>query len=131
MASQRNEQEDDWRIPLTRLGEPKIGTGFFLNVPASEWYVVLTAAHNLVDEDGNESENLLVESWERTYAAKDIAKIDICPHYGNARGNDKTKGQSANVDYGAILISRASGSPNIGFGFSLEAKEILLPQHSS
>ncbi|KAM3546819.1 hypothetical protein ARSEF1564_000395 [Beauveria bassiana] len=110
------------RLRFERNDESNVGTGFFLNVPASEWYVILTAAHNLIDEKGKKSKNLLVETWERTYAAQDIDRIEICPQYLESLDKDITEGHNANVDYGAILILKASG-PNAGFGFALEISQ--------
>ncbi|PWY74493.1 hypothetical protein BO94DRAFT_589175 [Aspergillus sclerotioniger CBS 115572] len=124
----RTQDREDWvvRLKFKQDGEPdeKVGTGFFLNIPGAEWYVILTAGHNLVDKSGHPSKDLIIERHKHKYP---IEPLDIppfvCPLYHRERGE-----QGPDHDYGVILVRRQFETNknlrkaldlDLGFGFAL------------
>lgn len=98
------------------IGGTRYGTGFYVNIPGAEKYVILTAGHNLIDTQGRPSQNLKfrelpeAQSWTQP-ASSDIfisAPYRQAPNHSNAAN-----------DYGAILVSKGDDKVTRGFGFAL------------
>jgi V8-like Glu-specific endopeptidase len=119
-------------MPLTiTIGEPKFGNGFYLNVPDAKSYVILTAAHNLIDDNGNPSKELHVVRREGDKGDR-IPPTNlttfVCPDYKPSATKGRPKGTTADSDYGVLLTPKPSEASKdggrsyigIGFGFALK-----------
>lgn len=103
---------------VEEIGNQKNGTGFFVNIPDSTFYVILTAGHNLIDGERVQSQNLAVlvsESTEEAHIKVDPRQIRISDTYHQS----PTK-SSAEFDYGAIMIPKVTKTAARGFGYSLK-----------
>lgn len=89
------------------------GTGFYLNVPDTDNYVILTAGHNLINEEKERTKNLRIEREDEQCIAIPEDNVFICQEY---KESSKCKEED---DWGMILIPKFNGSPSLGFGFSL------------
>ncbi|KAF4539225.1 uncharacterized protein LTHEOB_10389 [Lasiodiplodia theobromae] len=96
---------------------PSTGTGFYINVPDAECYIILTAGHNLIDKEKSLSENLEVEltPTERYKVAEEGTDFFISAAY-----RDNPTHESAEFDYGAIFVPKPKKSDARGFGFALK-----------
>ncbi|EJT69011.1 hypothetical protein GGTG_13408, partial [Gaeumannomyces tritici R3-111a-1] len=92
------------RVILTKpLGQGNVswGTGFFLNLPASPYSVILTAGHNLISESGHPVEDLtILRNPGPNRPVNYSSEVKICSNY-------KAQPGPANRvnDYGAILLN--------------------------
>lgn len=93
------------------------GTGFYINVPDAECYIILTAAHNLIDKEKKLSENLEVDltPTQKYKVEKEGADFFISAAYRNNPNHE-----SAEFDYGAILVPKPKESNPRGLGFALK-----------
>ncbi|GLA16018.1 hypothetical protein AnigIFM62618_002576 [Aspergillus niger] len=140
----RTQALEDWVVKLrfTRDGDIRLGTGFYINIPTADSYVILTAAHNLVDANNNPSRNLSIERHGKGAIDATGLQWHVCPAYNLSR-----KGRDSDNDYGVIIVpeeiqnvadglrspsqsggatkgkSRPSEKRQLGFGFSLALSE--------
>ena len=93
------------------------GTGFYINIPEAENYVILTAGHNLIDTNRELSQDLVVGGPPEgglSVRGKGLkifisTSYKVTPNHSNAEN-----------DYGAILIPKEDNSNPRGFGFALK-----------
>ncbi|KAJ5737649.1 uncharacterized protein N7483_002774 [Penicillium malachiteum] len=115
---------EDWVVRLRFLQDndekERFGTGFFLNIPGANFYIILTAGHNIVDKSGNRSTKLQIDRHGQNKALEPIEnQVFICPSYHGQH--------TPEYDYGAILIPRQfkkagdkkPSDSDLGFGFAL------------
>ncbi|KAL7937195.1 hypothetical protein V8C35DRAFT_217463 [Trichoderma chlorosporum] len=108
----------DLRNSIVRLQfdfgqETKHGTGFFVNFPSDKYDVILTAAHNLMNEDKIRALNLMV-----VYGSEDfdlVMDFKICPEYEQ---NPKFTNRGS-FDYGIILLLKDNTKQNKRQGLGL------------
>ncbi|KAK5991382.1 hypothetical protein PT974_09663 [Cladobotryum mycophilum] len=48
------------RLKFEFNGNVHMGTGFYVNLPSEKYHVILTAGHNLINEEGIRAENLVI-----------------------------------------------------------------------
>jgi hypothetical protein len=94
-----------------------LATGFFINIPNARKYVILTAAHSLIDRDGMPYLNSKVEVSESLFLEPADSDVFVSASY---KSNPIPE-----HDYGAILFSKElidknSTDHGCGFGFSLK-----------
>lgn len=94
-------------------GKVNYGTGFYINIPNAEKHVILTAGHNLIDTNGNESQNLVIQT------SKGESPIPPESRKISASYRQMPSQDNAVNDYGAILIPKRGNPQRCGFGFSL------------
>ncbi|PWY79024.1 hypothetical protein BO83DRAFT_424949 [Aspergillus eucalypticola CBS 122712] len=135
---------EDWVVKLRfkRDGNIKLGTGFYINIPTAKSYVILTAAHNLVDANNKPSLDLSIERCGRDPIDATGLEWHVCPAYTRSR-----KVRDPDHDYGVIIVpeevqnvadglalpsqsggtlkgkSRPTEKRQLGFGFSLTLSE--------
>ena len=105
--------------------ETAIGTGFFLNLSGSSHDIILTAGHNLIQNDGKRTRKLRAHITAPATQSKDgvtnlTQEIDpsaiyICPEF-----EAKPVSENKINDWGMILLPQPKiHSPGFGFGFNL------------
>ncbi|KAI1118534.1 hypothetical protein F5Y14DRAFT_217796 [Nemania sp. NC0429] len=119
------QDRSDWIVKLqfTQGKDTSYGTGFYVNIPDTKTYVVLTAGHNLINAEGISSRNLVVfrAAGSASSATQNNLKINdqdifISSSYRVTPSNANTEN-----DYGAILVPRAIDNARArGFGFALK-----------
>lgn len=87
------------------------GSGFFLNMPSmQEHELILTSAQNLIDEKGNEVEDLRISDVNQSNL--EIVGQWYCPAYRRSRKPE--------YDYAAIKVKRTTAvAEGRGLGFSM------------
>ncbi|KAI0179867.1 hypothetical protein GGR52DRAFT_568634 [Hypoxylon sp. FL1284] len=93
--------------------EKRHGNGFFINVPNSNFDVILTAGHNLVDKPQQYCANIrIIRSSDEILVTPNMVRV--CERYFNEPEDNK-----AIYDYGVILLERSKRFRMRGFGFNL------------
>lgn len=96
-------------------GEKSHGTGFYVNIPDTKAHVILTAAHNLVDNQKKPSQDLqFYDPLQGAIIKPGDLEIFIPPSY-LSRPRTET-------DFGAIRVPTSTSVPR-GFGFALKLAE--------
>ncbi|KAL7958942.1 hypothetical protein V8C34DRAFT_136198 [Trichoderma compactum] len=125
---------------------PTYGTGFFVNFPCSTYDVILTAAHNLINEQKVTVQNLKVfcakpekntrntgEGPEKDeIEPEQVAGFKICPRYIEILETKPTAADKGSHDYGVILLARdkTKESNRQGLGLNLGLSSHLTLQGS-
>ncbi|KAK1253390.1 hypothetical protein MKX07_001467 [Trichoderma sp. CBMAI-0711] len=92
------------RLQFTFGGTTRHGTGFFVNLPSPTYDVILTAAHNLIDEKKTPATNMMV-----IYGRDDrepATEFKICPTYIEFLDTDPKSDKRGIYDYGVILLAK-------------------------
>ncbi|KKO98079.1 hypothetical protein THAR02_09823 [Trichoderma harzianum] len=118
-------------------GGATYGTGFFVNFPCSTYDVILTAAHNLINNEKVtvEIKNLKVFCEKPAKAAKNneegskkdepepelVVDFKICPQYIKILENKPNSPDKGSYDYGIILLAKdkTKESNRQGLGLNL------------
>lgn len=98
------------------------GTGFYINIPDAEKHVILTAGHNLIDADGNKSQELVILQPSKGKLSRDEidpASKDL-EFFISSSYRKKPSSTNAENDYGAILVHKRNEPSHRGFGFALK-----------
>ncbi|KAI1773219.1 hypothetical protein F4818DRAFT_120906 [Hypoxylon cercidicola] len=106
---------EEWVVKLTfkKLGDEKHGNGFFVNVPNTDFDVIFTAGHNLVDKPQHYCTDIrIVNSDNEIPVTPDM--IRVCERYFN-----EPEDTNSIFDYGIILLKRRKQDRIRGFGFNL------------
>ncbi|ETS03058.1 hypothetical protein M419DRAFT_76559 [Trichoderma reesei RUT C-30] len=95
------------------------GTGFFVNLPSSTHDVILTAAHNLIDEKKTRATNMMVIYGDND--REPATEFRICPTYEKYLETDPKSDERGIYDYGVILLAKNPllQSKRQGMGLSL------------
>ncbi|KAL2802430.1 heterokaryon incompatibility protein-domain-containing protein [Aspergillus granulosus] len=93
------------------------GTGFFINIPSANKDVILTAGHNIVDQDGVLSRNMVVSQPHLNYV---LTENDGLEFVVSSAFTQSPSLNNAENDFGAILVPRQPGGRRRGFGFALQ-----------
>ncbi|KAK5995168.1 hypothetical protein PT974_03565 [Cladobotryum mycophilum] len=110
----QNQTRSEWIVKLKFMqGDERSGTGFYVNIPDTEYHVLMTAGHNLIDKKGDLSTNIEIHPPPAVTSSSDW-KVLISPSY-----KEHPEVSNPDVDWGVILIPRKDESPR-GFGFSLK-----------
>ncbi|EGD87058.1 hypothetical protein H112_05580 [Trichophyton rubrum D6] len=105
----------DFRQNSAPKGEKSHGTGFYVNIPDTKAHVILTAAHNLVDNQKKPSQDLqFYDPLQGAIIKPGDLEIFIPPSY-LSRPRTET-------DFGAIRVPTSTSVPR-GFGFALKLAE--------
>ncbi|OTA06254.1 hypothetical protein A9Z42_0069830 [Trichoderma parareesei] len=86
----------------------RYGTGFFVNLPSPTHDVILTAAHNLIDE-----KKILATNMTVIYGDNDeesATEFRICPTYIKYLETDPKSDDRGIYDYGVILLAKCPSS---------------------
>ncbi|KAJ5435576.1 hypothetical protein N7445_006461 [Penicillium cf. griseofulvum] len=112
LASSRAQNRNKWTVKLQfkQGGDTRTGTGFYINIPDTDLFVILTAGHNLIDDQGSLSKEL-----EVLHQPEAIVGTYISPEY-----RKQPTEQNAINDYGAILQRKPDNRESRGFGFALQ-----------
>lgn len=102
----------------------KYGTGFFVNLPSNKYDVILTAAHNLINEKSVKALNLMVIYGEDD--KEPVTEFKICPTYKGLLGSNST--DKGIYDYGIILFSKDSSRADKRQGLGLS---LVLSSHAT
>ncbi|KAK6499519.1 hypothetical protein TWF506_004149 [Arthrobotrys conoides] len=110
-------RRNDWIVKLQfqQAGKTFYGTGFYLNIPDTKFNVVVTAGHNLINEEKVLSENIEIQEPNGKSIKVETSDVFISESY---QKNPNAK--NAQNDYGAILTKREGVDSAKGFGFSLK-----------
>ena len=113
------------KFKFQKDGEPKIGTGFFINLPADieDYHLILTAAHNLTNLRGARTTDLQI-FFSIPGIGIDVIKIEG-EEWNNvfiSTGKTYVGDGKPETDYGAIRIpkDKLDKSKVTGFGFSMK-----------
>ncbi|KAH8125208.1 hypothetical protein FP744_10009527 [Trichoderma asperellum] len=99
-------------------GQIHYGTGFFINLPSTKYDVILTAAHNLVNEEKVKAQNLTV-IYHGNRKEK-VTEFKICPRYEEFLGINPRPPTHVNYDYGVILLPKDEGQADKRLGLGLD-----------
>lgn len=115
---------DEWIVQLRfKQGDQlSLGTGFYIQIPDVDKYVILTAGQNLIDGNRNLSTGLEIlqatkgeERWTR------IEKKDLQIFISASYTEMPDPNSNANSNYGAILLPKQGHHRRFrGFGFALK-----------
>ncbi|RFU72512.1 hypothetical protein TARUN_9753 [Trichoderma arundinaceum] len=86
------------------VGATSYGTGFFVNLPSKKYDAILTAGHNLINENKVRAQNLKV-----VYGVNDEEEaynFIICPQYEEHPGQKAEVSDHGYYDYGVILLPK-------------------------
>ncbi|KAF3272377.1 hypothetical protein TWF970_010099 [Orbilia oligospora] len=111
------DRRNEWIVKLkfTQAGKPSTGTGFYLNVPDTKSHVIVTAGHNLINENKDLSQNIEILKPDGKSIEVKASDVFISKSYER-----NPTARNAENDYGVILTKRDEDiSKNKGFGFSL------------
>lgn len=118
---------------------PTYGTGFFVNFPCSTYDVILTAAHNLINEQKVTVQNLKVFCAKTEKNTKNtgegagkeeiepepVAGFKICPRYIEILETKPKAADKGSYDYGIILLvkdkNRESNRQGLGLNLGLSS----------
>lgn len=109
------------RIAVTDVdivGQANYGTGFFVNLPSTKYDVILTAGHNLVNEERVRAKNLTV-IYHDNHKEK-VTEFKICPRYEEFLGTNPRPPTHVNYDYGVILLPKDDGQADKRLGLGLD-----------
>ncbi|KAK6518913.1 hypothetical protein TWF281_003603 [Arthrobotrys megalospora] len=120
-------QADNWKnwtvkLEFTMQGGKRTGTAFYINLDQIKGQILLTAAHNLISDDGEMVQDMKIPGIDGPITTD---RMFICEEYKKKPGPD-----SKIHDYGMILLESTPKSTPKGFGFSLklaEASDVKLP----
>ncbi|KAL2857464.1 hypothetical protein BJX68DRAFT_263030 [Aspergillus pseudodeflectus] len=114
----QTQSRENWVVKLefTNDGSKSVGTGFFINVPGAKAHVILTAAHNLFDNESKKFPDLVVKRRGNEPIKPEGLEIHKCPDYDPAR-----RTYDPEHDYGVIIVPKETNEEEggIGFGFAL------------
>jgi V8-like Glu-specific endopeptidase len=101
------------------LGRIHYGTGFFVNFPSTNYDVILTAGHNLVNEEKVRAQNLIVIYYGSR--KEKVAEFKICPQYEELLGVNPKPPSHGYYDYGVILLPKdeCQADKRLGLGLDL------------
>lgn len=105
-------------IDVDIVGQVHYGTGFFINLPSTKYDVILTAAHNLVNEEKVKAQNLTV-IYHGNRKEK-VTEFKICPRYEEFLGINPRPPTHVNYDYGVILLPKDEGQADKRLGLGLD-----------
>ncbi|KAH6611348.1 hypothetical protein Trco_001368 [Trichoderma cornu-damae] len=97
------------------------GTGFFVNFPTDKYDAIVTAGHNLVNNDKVKARNLtaILKGNDRVMASD----FRICPQYEERLGVEPDPPDKGCHDYGIVLLTRdeeqADKRQGLGLNLSL------------
>jgi V8-like Glu-specific endopeptidase len=97
----------------SQLVAPNFGTGFYLKVPDSQKNVILTAGHNLIDENKVRTKSLKITTANGKSIPFDPKEVFYQNHEEFTSDNKEAN------DWGMILVPKNKDIPDIGFEFSL------------
>jgi len=100
------------QLSFTRDRGLHYGSGFLFHIPGASHDVILTAAHNLIGPNGDLSTEIRVNSSRQSVPESDIR---VSAAY-------KIK-QTAETDFGAILMPRSSEGSGFGYSIRLAFEE--------
>ncbi|KAI1207622.1 uncharacterized protein F4807DRAFT_469139 [Annulohypoxylon truncatum] len=118
---------ENWVVKLIfdKLGKEKHGNGFYVNVPNSNFDVILTAGHNLVDKPEHYCSNIRIIHDPHTKQDIPVTPdmIRVCQNYFQEPSE-----LNAIFDYGVILLKRGKQDRHRGFGFNIMLGLAPLPR---
>src|SRR4051812_35121007 len=95
-------------------GKTFYGTGFYLNIPDTTSNVIVTAGHNLINENRVLSEDIEILKLNGESINVETSEVFIPESY-----KQDPSSENAENDYGAIITKRGEGVDTAkGFGFS-------------
>ncbi|UKZ70481.1 uncharacterized protein TrAtP1_011461 [Trichoderma atroviride] len=106
------------RLQFDFGGQANYGTGFFINLPSTKYDVILTAGHNLVNEERVRAKNLTV-IYHGNRKEK-VTEFKICPRYEEFLGTNPRPPTHVNYDYGVILLPKDEGQADKRLGLGLD-----------
>lgn len=112
-------------IDVDIVGQVNYGTGFFLNLPSTKYDVILTAGHNLINEEKVKAQNLTV-IYHGNRKEK-VTEFKICPQYEEFLGINPRPPSHVNYDYGVILLPKDEGQADKRLGLGLDLSLNLDP----
>lgn len=105
-------------IDVDIVGQVHYGTGFFINLPSTKYDVILTAGHNLVNEEKVRAKNLTI-IYHGNHMEK-VTEFKICPRYEEFLGTNPKPPTHVNNDYGVILLPKDEGQADKRLGLGLD-----------
>ncbi|KAL7915087.1 hypothetical protein GGI35DRAFT_474782 [Trichoderma velutinum] len=120
-------------------GGPTYGTGFFVNFPCNTYDVILTAAHNLINDQKVTVQSLKVFCAKAEKNAKNngegsnkdeiepepVAGFKICPRYIEILETKPNSSDKGSYDYGIILlvkdVTKESNRQGLGLNLGLSS----------
>ncbi|KAL7945511.1 trypsin-like cysteine/serine peptidase domain-containing protein [Trichoderma barbatum] len=98
----------------------KYGTGFFVNFPSNKHDVILTAAHNLINDKKVTARNLHVFGGDDKQT-ETVQGFRVCPQYEELLDGKPDAPEKGYYDYGIILLAKdvKRGEKRLGLGLSL------------
>jgi V8-like Glu-specific endopeptidase len=99
---------------MSRHVAKNMGTGFYLDFPDANKYIILTAGHNLIGKDRTRATNLRLFESNRQSTPISDNQFFINEDYEHWP-NDSNKAN----DWGAILLPKPLSRERLGFGFNL------------
>ncbi|PTB42248.1 hypothetical protein M441DRAFT_57029 [Trichoderma asperellum CBS 433.97] len=106
------------RLQFDFGGQAQYGTGFFINLPSTKYDVILTAGHNLVNEEKVKVQNLTVLYHGKR--KEKVTEFKICPRYEEFLGINTRPPTHVNYDYGVILLPKDEGQADKRLGLGLD-----------
>jgi hypothetical protein len=111
----------DWVVKLEFYNDGVRGTGsgFFVNIPMASCDVILTAGHNLYNDNKNYMTNLTILLPNPDLTSPDDKRQPVPAEQIKVAAAYLRDPKNYEADYGAILVPRAKGAPARGFGFNM------------
>ncbi|KAL7795413.1 trypsin-like cysteine/serine peptidase domain-containing protein [Trichoderma ceciliae] len=113
------------RLEFNFGGGAHYGTGFFVNFPTNKHDVILTAAHNLINEAKATAQDLMI-IYENN-GKEEAKEFRICPQYEEHLGKYPKPPGHGYYDYGVILLPKNESHANKRQGLGLNLSLNLHP----